>query len=505
MGFLQAIFSIGEMASQRHKNSPLADIMNYLQLPYPLGEPEDRRTHVIRVWLAVADPKSEMLDVRGINRIDRIEYPAIGDGEVKIRERCLYHEPVGSNVRWRFSPILKLGKVVKDPLKELVGKDWKNDPNTRYYKLYHSVLTDYENTGRFTEGSVVRIMADLENMVEKIIEYWSDKKRPCMMLFGIDTGDRFLYPGEVTAFVGYFRSKLESGNDKPSKNADSKKQALSKSCSLCGAQSREVFTLDKILGFATFDKESFLPGIKAGPGVQEKVFPVCKSCYSLLSAGMEEIENRFMNFSTIPGINLYVIPEIVSDNREYFRRTAEHTKNFLENGIKHEQRLFDNLARHDEGLVYHFLFAEKNQAQLIVHYLIEDVPPTRLKQLQELWVKTCSVFKGDNDSDNNDSRLSLNTAIRQVVAILLSLGGKSKQDRMVMREKALMVISALLNGDLIRITEIKTLMVSRFAGLFTDPDWIKPKGKGEVPGRYRLKGMAEMVDFLIRVNRRRTV
>lgn len=501
MGFLQAVYSLGEMTSQKHKNSPLADIMNFLQLPYPLGEQEDRMTHVIRVWLDVADPNSETLDIRGVKCVDRIEYPAIGSGEIEIRERCLYHDPVGSNVRWRFSPLLKLGKAARDPSKELLGEGWENDTKSRFYKLKQSVLFDYEKTGRFTEGSICRIMTALEAQVERIIEYWSDKKRSYMLLFGIEIEGRFRYPGEVKAFTEYFRSKLETDKNKNSGTGNGKKQEALINCSLCNTQSDTAFTLDKVLSFATFDKESFLPGIKSGAGVPEKVFPVCEACFSLLSAGMEEIENRFVDFSTIPGINLYVIPELISNNYDYLRRTAEHTRNFLENGIKHEQRLFDNLARHDAGLVYHFLFAEKNQAQLIVHYLIEDVPPSRLKQLQELWFRTYTVFRGGTETDKVN-RPGLNTAMRQIIAILLSLAGKSKQDRMVMREKALAVISALLNGEQIRTSEIKLLMVSRFPGLFSNPEWIAPKGKGEVPGRFRLKGMAETVDFLTRVNGR---
>ncbi|MGI5838576.1 MAG: TM1802 family CRISPR-associated protein [bacterium] len=501
MGFLQAICSMGEMANQKYLNSPLSDIMSYLQLPYPMEEPEDRRTQVIRVWLEVADAVSESLDVRGVKHVDPIDYQAIGAGETELRERCLYREPVGSNVRWRFSPLLRLGKAPKDPKAELVGNGWEDDTNSRFYKLKQNVLSDLERTGCFTPGSVDRILAGLSAKVERISELWSNRKRSYMLLLGIGDGECFLYPGEITAFVNYFRSKLETVTKK-SKGKELSNQA--KRCSLCGNKTDPVYTLDKIFSFATFDKESFLPGIKASAGVTEKVFPICGTCFGKMSAGMENVENGFVDHSTVPGVSLYIVPEIISGNSEYFQMAADYAEEFLAYGVKHEKRLFDYLARQGEGLVYHFMFAEKNQAQLIVHYLIEDVPPTRLRQLQDLWLETCAVFRREAETGKSD-KPGLNSAIRQIVAILFSLAGKSNQEKMVMREKGLAVIAALLNGERIRTNDIKALTVSRFPGLFSDPEWIRPKRKQDIPGRLRLKGMAEIVDYLTRVNRRREI
>ena len=133
------------------------------------------------------------------------------------------------------------------------------------------------------------------------------------------------------------------------------------------------------------------------------------------------------------------------------------------------------MSKHNEGLVYHFLFAETNQAQLIVHSFVEDVPPTRLRKLQELWQETCDAFDYELDADSKKGHLD--TAILQIVAVMLSLAGKREQDKTVMRDKIIALISGLLNGETVGIKEIKTLMVSRLAGQFTDPDWLRPKEK----------------------------
>lgn len=507
MGFLQAVYSLGQMVSDTYKDSPLADIINYLQLPYPLADPlakEKKETvHAIRVWLDVDDSYADVLDIKGVAKIDRIDYGAIGgdeNREVKIKEHCLYRNPVGTNVSWRFTPLFKLGKGGKNSYEDLVGEkeNWQNDKDCRFYKLYNNLLMDYEKSGYFTEGSADRIMTDLVAQIDKISEFWSDNKIPCFLIFGSKAVDKFLYPGEVAAFIKYFKEKLAPNVSNDSREKKKTKQMMR--CTLCLKTEQELETLDKVFKFATFDKPGFLPGIIRATEIEEKVFPVCKTCYEILSAGGEEMENRFVNLNTIRNISLYVIPEIVSDRREFFRRATEHTKNFLKNGVRYETQLFQRLSKHDEGLVFHFLFAEINKAQLIIHSLVEDVPPTHLRKLQDLWTETCLAFSYDNDV--SDKKCSLNTAISQIIAVFMSLAGESKQDKDVMKNKVISVISGLLNKEVVGVKEIKTHMVSRLAGLVTDSDWVRPSKKEEMSGPQKIKGMAEVVDFLYRANRR---
>ena len=258
MGFLQAVYSLGEMASEAAKDSPLADIMNFLQLPYPVTEAQNGKVFTIRVWLEVDDPQAAVLDINGVVDVDRIEYQAIGNDEIKIKERCLYRDPVGRNVSWRFSPLYKLGRGSKDPRKELVGEsgNWQENNKCRFYKLYNNLLSDYEKSGYFTEGSADRIMADLLGKVDKIVEFW-DSKAPCFMLFGLKTGDQFLYPGEVEVFVNYFKNKLNP--DTPAKKKEAQRATY---CALCGEKEKELETLDKVFKFATFDKPGFCRGRK---------------------------------------------------------------------------------------------------------------------------------------------------------------------------------------------------------------------------------------------------
>ena len=117
--------------------------------------------------------------------------------------------------------------------------------------------------------------------------------------------------------------------------------------------------------------------------------------------------------------------------------------------------------------------------------------------------RVCVAFGyEDEDEGKTNNKTLLDTAIRQIVAVLMSLAGKREQDQRVMKDKVIDIISKILSGELVGVQEIKALVVSRLAGLINDPDWLKPKGAGQMPGRLKIKGMAEVVEFLYRVNGR---
>ena len=70
---------------------------------------------------------------------------------------------------------------------------------------------------------------------------------------------------------------------------------------------------------------------------------------------------------------------------------------------------------------------------------------------------------------------------------MLSLAGKSDQDKTVMRDKIIAIIGALLNGEKINVHEIKMLIVSRLAGLFSDQIGFILRIKGVCQGGLRCK------------------
>jgi len=496
MGFLKAVYELGKVelgSKNKNTESYFSDIDSFLQLPMPVIEDEQRQGREIRIWLNVKDKEAKCLEVTGIAKIDLKDYLNSTDSDEinKTKRKLLYRDPPGASTQWRYSPIYKLGKATTNPNSDLLGRSetWKDDKNSRYYKLYKTVLKPLEDVGVFSRGSADLIISELEKQVNRIAELWKDKKRSYILVFGINDNGNFLYPGELEIFRNHFKSRLELNIGRK----------MSATCSLCHTNAESGANLDKIFKFSTFDKESFLPGIKDSDGVREKVFPLCDSCISMMSMGREILDGRFLDRQTIPNMNIYVVPELIFGNTN-LDDVAVNVENFIKSGLKKSERLFNYLAKQDEVLVYHFLFWEENQAQEQLHLMVEDVPPSRLKRLEKLWQDTFKVLLWNEmqspEFKPEDMGVDLDQAFKIVYSTLISLSGKDEADKSVMRKRIVNIIGKLLGGKKVDVKFVKQLMVSRFAGLFADPKWIRD-------GHWKLRQMMAVLEFLNRVNDRR--
>jgi len=164
-------------------------------------------------------------------------------------------------------------------------------------------------------------------------------------------------------------------------------------------------------------------------------------------------------------------------------------RDFIRVGLRREESLFRSLARRDEALVYHFVFWEAQQAQERIHLMVEDVPPSHLKQLERVWTETARVFELE------DERKTLDYALGEVVRVIRSFAGESEQDQKAMQMYAISVIGKLLNNEPVDVKTIKTLAVSRLPGLVHDDKWLDY-------GSANAQRLAAIVDFLNRCARR---
>jgi len=490
LGFLNATCELGNLNNIGSRDPDFKDIDKFLRLPLQIIEDETRSGRVIRVWLNVKDINEESLHVKGIEKIDSTDFIRNFDEE-KIQQekrKYIFREPTGSATPWKFSPIYKLGKGASDAKKELLGENgsWQEDRNSRFYKLHRSVLSDFETCKVFHIGSVDRIMEELERNIDRLGELWSDKKRSYLLVFGVNNNGNFFYPGQIPVFRSYFKSKL-SGN----LGGD-----VRVVCGLCNSNSEAGANLDKVFKFATFDKSSFLPGTRDGKGVSEKVFPICEDCLSSLSLGREILDRSFLDGRTLPGVKIYVVPELLI-SQENLGTASKETKDFIRTGLHTSERFFNILAKQENSLVYHFLFWEQNQSQERLHLMVEDVPPSRLKHLEKLWIDSYKTFLWNQakEPDFDPNSTTLDKALKTIYYVFTSLSGKSDADKAIMKERMIGVTGQLLDNETINIKGIKKLMISRFPGLFSDPEWLKN-------GAYELRKMATVIDFIIKANRR---
>lgn len=508
MGFIDAVAALGRMQEERFGGGELAELDAFTQMPLDLIEPSvgEKAKRLpgreIRIYLDVVDPTSECLDVRGIQKIDIVDFFS-GEGEEREKKRRYLHRDIQGNNPWRYSPLYKLGRGVTNGRKELLGngEDWTKDKNSRFLKLHNAVLNEFEKTGYFSPGSVNKIMSALVENVDLIAEFWSDHKRSYLLLFGLADNDDFLYPAEIAAFLSYFKKKIAllwDGGEKTKRTQKSKK-ALSQNhvCALCRSEVSTIVCLDKIFPFSTFDKKSFLPGLNEVH--TSKVFPVCLSCGRFLFGGRNVLDRTFLDRKSLYGVQIYVVPELIL-HQGNLPHVGTKTRNFIETGLQNESFLAEVVLEQGDSLVYHFVFLEKNQAQERILLMLEDVPPTWLRQLNDLWIQseksTCFYNKKDDfvpidgSPRGNGGRSGLDRALKAIVATLSSLSGKNDNDRSVFKELSLGLMGNLLNRELVDISSLKSRVVSRLQGLCSDSDWV---------AKYSISAMRSLhtiVDFL---------
>jgi CRISPR-associated protein Csh1 len=459
----------------------------------------------IWVHLDVVDPQAETLEVRGIEKIDIADFWSGNDDEMAKKRRYLYRDPVGSAAKWRFSPVYKLGAGVKDGEKKLLGEegDWRTDKASRFFKLYDSTLKAFEERGVFSTGAVDVIMNSLVERVGELAALWTEKKASHLLILSPCDGERFLYPIEVKSYLGHFRSRLSESTQSASGPRKGGVAGL-RECAICHSESQDILNLEKVFAFATFDKKSFLPGLDNSEGAKSKVFPVCDQCYKLLSEGRNILGNKFLDGKTINNVKIYIVPELLLNNTSYtgLKTASSKVKDFIHVGLKGEAYLSEKVLEHEDEIVLHFVFWEQNQAQERVLLMVEDVPPSRLKKLETLWTKSVQATSpfgtddsnGEGDEHGSSGRSTLDQAIKSIAIATMSLSGKNKSDTGILRDLLLDIIGRLMKDEPIDVRTVKSFVVSRLQGLFSDGDWVVKYG---APNMRRLQ---RVMDFLHRVN-----
>lgn len=511
MGFIDALYALGRRELERSGSGEFADVDSFCQMPMDLVESDDGAAKwlpgkELQVWLDVPDPRAECLDVRGIRKIEIADFWGGGEDDRTKKRRYLYRKPAGSNAKWRYSPLYKLGKGVVDGPKALVGSgNWGDDKDSRFFKLHKSMLRAFEAQGVFSPGSVDRIMDALVEKVDRLSELWSDRKRSYLMVFGASDPERFFYPVDTPAFLAHFRSRLANvpgAELTPAKNKKNEQQR-SVPCGVCHGPTSAPVNMDTVFAFATFDKKSFLPGVEDGDASKAKVFPLCGDCYRILSEGRNVIDAKFLDAKSVYKVKIYTVPELLMGNVNR-GHLEQKTKDFLRTGLQNEPFLAERVLEQEDSLTYHFVFWEQNQAQERLLLMVEDVPPSRLRRLNDLWRQTVSAtglfarkgrFSPETDEAGADpNAATLYQGVRTIMGTLAALAGKNDGDAAVLRDWLLGLIGRLLSGERVDIGRVKGTVVSRLQGLCADSDWVA-KYSAATARRWNT-----IVDFLYRAN-----
>lgn len=449
MGFIQAMRDLGNAGHSSGLDA-------YLKLPLP------KEGIFIRVHLDIEDLAATPLQVRGVLLLDAVHQ----DPHPDMKSKCLYRDRVGANASWGFAPIYKMGcprAGGRSAMPEWIGKNhpWQEDSQTHLYKIQNRLLKDYEKEGILSPGSTQRIMAELEERLPRLLDSIRPGKSHLVIFGGSDSGE-FIYPGQIPAFVAYFRMKLAQ--------ALGDSQAESRHCSLCGQVTTDYATLSHVFKFATTDKVNFLPGMDRD---QENLnFAVCRPCLARISAGRERVERLLCNQHLIPGLQMWMIPECTGQSGEDLTQRIiarlEGRAGAVQQGKDHDALqpwTFQDLDIFTEACVFHIVIWEKNNAQELLHLMLEDIPVQRLVGLENTWNQVLEAVPGVKSQTMN-----LYRALRILYLVLDTLACRVESDRIFLRDFYLKVLAALFKGAPLPVHKFKNIVASRSARMAQDQE-----------------------------------
>ncbi|NLP24423.1 MAG: hypothetical protein GX382_07880 [Syntrophomonadaceae bacterium] len=449
MGFLQAIQQMGQSENKQGLE------------PY-LVRPMSQDGKEIRVWLKVQGDWQDVLDIVEVSRMDLADYKAA----TAPLKKYLYKKPP-ANTTSSFTPIHLTGKMKKDPQANyaaLCPPQWE-EKKTHFASMKTRILDAYEREGVFTPGSVERIFRGMQEKIDMVLPDL-DNQHSYMVVFVIDENGRPIYPGEVPAFEKYFVRKLEQslgGDNRKTKKGVSPSQPPQK-CNICGEEMSNSTNLDKAFKFATFDKLSVLPGLDKKEISYS--YAVCKTCFEQIASGREKTDRLLTRRGMLSDIQVWAIPEAIGSEAEgifenflYSWEDSLNSSKLASITESVENKYFSRLAKTGQGLIFHFVFWQRNKSQEIVHLMVEDVPPERLARLESTWQQVTREYaEWNKDTD-------LDVALRSLHATLNAFAGKSKSDKLVFREFALKVIGNMLQGEKLPVEMFKQLVIPRLPRL----------------------------------------
>lgn len=239
----------------------------------------------------------------------------------------------------------------------------------------------------FTLGDMVL------NSIKDKIKNFSKPEEEILITAKIDG----FYLGELSCFREYFKNELMS------KGKESLGIAI---CSVC-LQEKEVSGNISPFSFYTIDKPGYITG-GFRKEIAYKNFPLCYECRDYIRAGRKVIENN-LKFSIGKAINYYLIPEFIL-GRE---RVKEETLSILFNPdvreimltreerkylMSDEKEILEILSDEKDVLTLNFLFLESDNSAERILLLIQDVYPSRLRELFEAQRKVEKLFSSNGFS-----------------------------------------------------------------------------------------------------------
>ncbi len=219
-------------------------------------------------------------------------------------------------------------------------------------------------------------------MVEDITDQVQGLKKQARVLLTVRIGGRFMGDRED------FRRALSAKFREEGRNSLSVAR-----CAICG-EVKEVSGDISPFKFYTIDKPGYVVG-GFSKAQAYKAFPLCYDCRDLIQRGRQHVEaNLTFNFTS--RIRYLLIPdfifgkdavhqdvlEILTEEREQRAQRLHSLKREEAKRItEDEEDILEILSQEHDVMTMHFLFMERQQGKEAIELYIQDVYPSRLRNL----------------------------------------------------------------------------------------------------------------------------
>jgi len=305
------------------------------------------------------------------------EFKGIDHQEYSKEKIAKYLYKRGSSNGPDISPTARVTEIKKTFSNKIIG--WFSKPLKEAKPILDGEEVQFlELLGKCIKENEEIILSELESKINSV-----DAKENSILTLLLEENGFIRYVGDLEVFRKILKnngaSRFYSKYGIISKDDD-------KVCSVCKT-CNEVYGFVTPYEFYTVDKRGFV----SGGFDQSKAWknnPVCLECALKITAGKEYIE-KYMSFSFY-GFNFLLIPKLLNKsvsedlfdtfekfNEKKFAFSADY-KNFLQDN---ENDILEILSEKADYLNFNFQFYEKSNAAYRILLYIEDVLPSRLREL----------------------------------------------------------------------------------------------------------------------------
>jgi len=249
--------------------------------------------------------------------------------------------------------------------------------NNKIVNSFKETIRDYKKTYdvTFLENILNTLTLNKEAILADIKNKFDSKKNSILTV---------VFDNKYIGDIEIFRDKLKKDSVKNYYLIDGKEsRKRGKVCSICKEKNKEVYGNANVFKFYTVDKKGYVAG-----GFNKldswRNFPVCSDCAIELELGKRYLdENLSFKFQ---GRDFYLIPKLLfeKDLIKVLNLLRRLKGEILEKTYETvEELMFKRLQALENYMSFDLLFYEENNAALNIKLSVQEVLPSRFRQLYE--------------------------------------------------------------------------------------------------------------------------